>query len=49
MYTEHPEMVRYLACLVDSVIEVNDMKDFVTAFETDIRKAGGKTIMHWNK
>lgn len=49
MYTEHPEMVHYLECLVDSVIEVNDMADFVTAFETDIRKAGGKTIMHWNK
>lgn len=49
MYTEHPEMVRYLECLVDSVIEVNDMQDFVTAFEADIHKAGGKTIMYWNK
>ena len=27
----------------------NDMKDFITAFEADIRKAGGKTIMKWNK
>ena len=36
-------------CLVDSVIEVNDMTDFTTAFEADIRKAGGKTVMLWNK
>ena len=49
MYEKHPEMVHYLECLVDSVIEVNDMKDFITAFEADIRKAGGKTIMKWNK
>ena len=49
MYTTHPEMVSYLECLIDSVVEVNEMKDFVTAFETDIRKAGGKTIMQWNK
>jgi ribitol-5-phosphate 2-dehydrogenase len=49
MYTEHPEMVRYLECLVDNIIEVNDMQDFVTAFEADIHKAGGKTVMHWNK
>lgn len=49
MYSEHPEMVNYLECLVDSVIEINDMKDFITAFEADIRKAGGKTIMKWNK
>lgn len=49
MYSEHPEFVQYLDCLVDSVIEVREMSDFVTAFEADIRKAGGKTIMHWNK
>lgn len=49
MYEKHPEIVQYLECLVDNVIEVNDMTDFVTAFETDIHKAGGKTIMHWKK
>ena len=49
MYTDHPEFVRYLECLIDSVVEVRDMKDFVEAFEADIRKAGGKTIMLWNK
>ncbi len=49
MYTEHSEFVRYLECLIDSVVEIRDMKDFVEAFEADIRKAGGKTIMLWNK
>lgn len=49
MYVDHPEFAVYLECLIDSVIEINDMTDFTTAFESDIRKAGGKTIMHWNK
>ncbi len=49
MYVEHPEIVDYLECLVDNVVEVGSMKDFVTAFESDIHKAGGKTIMRWNK
>ena len=49
MYVDHPEMTGYLECLVDSVIEVHGMTDFTTAFEADIRKAGGKTVMLWKK
>lgn len=49
MYVDHPEFTRYLECLVDNIVEVNDMADFATAFEADIHKAGGKTIMVWNK
>ena len=49
MYQEHPETIRYLECLVGNVVEINDMTDFSTAFEADIHKAGGKTVMLWNK
>ncbi len=48
MYTDHPEMVTYLECLVNNIVEVRNMSDIVTAFEADIRKDGGKTIMEWN-
>ena len=49
MYEEHPEVIRYLDCLIDNVIDVREMSDFVTAFDSDMHKAGGKTIMLWNK
>ena len=39
--------VNLLAGLVDSVIEVQNIDDMNKAFESDIRKAGGKTIMLW--
>lgn len=49
MYIDHPEMVEYLEYLVGAVVEVSDTKDFATAFEADIYKAMGKTVMLWNK
>lgn len=49
LYEENPEVVQYLENLVGEVIEINDIKDFTTAFEADIHKASGKTIMIWNK
>lgn len=49
MYQEHPETVRYLECLIGDIVDVKTMSDFNTAFETDIHKAGGKTVMLWKK
>lgn len=49
MYVEHPDVVRYLENIVGDVIEVNEEADFKKAFEADIHKADGKTIMIWNK
>lgn len=45
---EHPEMVEYLKHIVGDVIKVESIEDMHTAFEKDIAKAGGKTIMLWN-
>jgi ribitol-5-phosphate 2-dehydrogenase len=49
LYVDHPEVVQYLENLVGEVIEVKEIKDFTRAFEADIHKAGGKTVMVWNK
>lgn len=48
-YVKNPEVVRYLEKIVGEVIDVREIEDFTKAFEADIRKADGKTIMLWNK
>ena len=48
LYRENPQMVDYLGSLVGSVIPVESVKDIATAFEADIRKPMGKTVMEWN-
>lgn len=48
MYTQHPEIVRFLTHIIGNVVEVNRFADMAKAFELDTRKAFGKTIMHWN-
>ena len=48
LYASNPEVVSYLEKMVGAVVLVRDVKDAVTAFEMDIRKGMGKTIMEWN-
>ena len=48
MYEKHPEIVRYLRRIVSNVVDVKNYNDISNAFEADIRKSFGKTIMHWN-
>lgn len=48
LYEEKPEIVNYLENIVGSEIVVRDIKDMVHAFETDIHKILGKTIMIWD-
>lgn len=49
MYQSNPEILGYLSNIVGAQIEVNSIKDMTRAFEIDIRKGMGKTIMIWNK
>ena len=49
LYREHHEIEEYLESIIGEVIEVNSIKDMNRAFDADIRKPGGKTIMIWNK
>ena len=48
LYQEHPEIPIYLSRLVGSTVEINKYADIKDAFEIDIKKAYGKTILHWN-
>lgn len=48
LYGSHPEVLDYLAGLVGSVVDVSCLADIQRAFEADIRKPMGKTIMRWN-
>lgn len=48
MFTEHQEMVALMKNIVGDVVDVRSIEDMHTAFQKDIAKAGGKTIMLWN-
>lgn len=49
LYKEKPEIVDYLENIVGSEITVRNVKDISEAFETDIHKLIGKTIMIWHE
>lgn len=49
LYKEHPELVNYLSNIVGAVIPVRTIADMKKAFEMDIQKSFGKTIMLWEK
>ena len=48
LYRDWPEIPMYLSRLVGAIVEVNAYPDIKKAFETDAKKAFGKTILHWN-
>ena len=49
LYEEHPEIVSYLENIMGAEVEVKDVKDITRAFEMDIHKFMGKTVMIWNE
>ena len=49
LYESNPEIVNYLSNIVGAVITVRTISDMKKAFEMDIQKAFGKTIMVWEK
>ena len=48
LYESNPQMIEYLKSLVGNVVNVESVRDIATAFDADIRKQMGKTIMKWN-
>lgn len=48
LYREYPEIPIHLSRLVGNIVEINKYADIKEAFEIDIKKAFGKTILHWN-
>ena len=49
LYRQNPEIVEYFRTLVSRVIEVRTVEDMKKAFEWDMQKTEGKTIMKWMK
>lgn len=49
LYREKPEIVDYLENIVGEQIVVREIRDIARAFEKDIHKLIGKTIMVWDK
>ncbi len=47
LFEKNRELVGNLQNLIGSVIEVGSISDMKEAFETDIRRAFGKTVMVW--
>lgn len=48
LYKNNPEIISYLENIVGSVVPVRGLQDIAKAFETDISKLIGKTIMVWD-
>lgn len=48
LYQKHPEVVEYFKNLIGATIEVRSVADMSRAFEMDVQKAYGKTIMIWS-
>ncbi len=49
MYQSHPEVINYLSNIVGAVVPIRSIDDMKRAFEADIQKSFGKTIMLWEK
>ena len=47
LYKENPDIPEYLENIVGTTFEVESIKDMTEAFETDIHKLIGKTVMIW--
>lgn len=49
LYQQYPEIVGYLSNISGALVEINSIEDMNKAFEIDIQKSMGKTVMIWNK
>ncbi|MDO5539794.1 MAG: zinc-binding dehydrogenase [Eubacteriales bacterium] len=49
LYKENPDIPFYLENIVGTQFVVHNIKDLTKAFETDIHKMIGKTVMIWNE
>ena len=49
LYQMHPHILSYLENIVGEEFVVRDIKDIRNAFEADIHKLMGKTVMIWDE
>jgi len=48
LYEQSPEIVNYLSNIVGAEVDIRSIEDMKRAFELDVQKNMGKTIMRWN-
>ena len=48
LYREYPQIPEYLEKLIGAVVPIRGIPDMVSAFEMDIHKMMGKTVMIWD-
>ncbi|MCF0133280.1 MAG: zinc-binding dehydrogenase [Blautia sp.] len=49
LYEKNPDMISYLENIMGAEVVVRSIKDITTAFEMDIHKMMGKTVMVWEE
>lgn len=49
LYAKYPEIIGYLSNITGALVEIHSIEDMVKAFEIDIQKSMGKTILIWKK
>ncbi len=49
LYEEHPQAVRYFENLIGDVVKVRSINDIHRAFDLDVNRRIGKTILKWEK
>ena len=47
LYQNKPRLLGYLSSLVNNVVGVREISQISKAFNVDINKTGGKTVMEW--
>ncbi|GEK35188.1 ribitol-5-phosphate dehydrogenase [Kurthia sibirica] len=47
LYEKHPEIPNYLSTLVGNITTVTTVKDIIAAFEEDLSRSWGKSVMEW--
>lgn len=48
LLSDNPDVIEYMEKLISNIVEVSNLQEIVDAFEIDIRKAYGKTVLKWN-
>ncbi|MEG2015535.1 MAG: ribitol-5-phosphate dehydrogenase, partial [Oscillospiraceae bacterium] len=49
LYENHPQAVKYFENLIGDVITVRSINDIHRAFDLDVNRRIGKTILKWEK
>lgn len=49
IFEKYPKVISYLENIINTIIEIRELKDINEAFERDFNSNFGKTVLKWNK